>query len=113
MKKLTLPLILAFAVALLTSAKPLGDSGKTLFEKNKCNKCHAIESQGITCDGKAPSGKQPPDLSDVGSKHKADWIERWLMKEEEQNGKKHMKKFGGSEDELKTVATWLASLKKK
>jgi cytochrome c551/c552 len=113
MKKLALPLVLTFVVALLTSAKPLGSTGKALFEQYKCNKCHAIESQGIARDGKPPEGKQPPDLSDVGSKHKADWIQKWLMKEEEQNGKKHIKKFSGSEDELKTVATWLAGLHKK
>ena len=113
MKKLALPLVLTFVVALLTSAKPLGGTGKTLFEQYKCNKCHTIESQGIARDGKPPEGKQPPDLSDVGTRHKSDWIQKWLLKEEEQNGKKHIKKFSGSEDELKTVATWLASLHKK
>ena|ERR1017187_8024298 len=116
MKKLALPLILALATFALMSAgrvKPLGDTGKDVFAKYKCAKCHTIDSQGIKLDGKPPEGKQPPDLSGAGLKHDAGWISKWLVKEEEQNGKKHIKKFTGSDDELKTLSTWLGTLKKK
>ena len=116
MKKLYIPLLLAAFV--LTSAGNLSGSaagtGKALFESQKCMKCHTIESQGITREGTPPAGaKLPPDLSGVGLKHTQDWMGKWLMKEEEMNGKKHMKKFSGSDDELKTLTGWLASLKKK
>ena len=87
--------------------------GKTLFVDNKCNKCHTITSQGIELSGNPPAGKLPPDLSGVGLKHNADWIKGWLMKEEELNGKKHLKKWSGSEADLATESKWLASLKKK
>ena len=78
--------------------------------------CHAIASQGIDRVTSAPlpaGAKTPPDLSGVGLKHKADWIQKWLMKEEEQEGKKHLKKFQGPEADLTTLSNWLSTLKKK
>lgn len=86
--------------------------GKSIFKTNKCDKCHSIESQGIELVGKPP-GKLPPDLSSVGLKHKAGWIKDWLLKDEELNGKKHLKKWTGSDDDLSTISTWLAAQKKK
>lgn len=114
MKKLVASLAAILFVGALTSTSTAGGSGKAIFEQYKCLKCHSIESQGIQRDGKAPEGgTKPPDLSDVGNRHKSDWIQKWLLKEEEQHGKKHIKKFNGTEDELKTLATWLGGLKKK
>ena len=114
MKKLVASLAAIVFVGALTSTSTAGGSGKAIFEQYKCMKCHTIESQGIQRDGKAPEGgTKPPDLSDVGNRHKSDWIQKWLLKEEEQHGKKHIKKFSGSDDELKTLATWLGGLKKK
>ncbi len=88
-------------------------SGKSIFLDSKCDKCHTISSQSIERSGATPPGKLPPDLSGVGLKHNADWIKGWLLKEEELNGKKHLKKWSGSDDDLKTLCNWLASLKKK
>jgi hypothetical protein len=114
MKKLAIPLILALATFSLTAARPFGDAtGKGILLQYKCNKCHTIESQGIARDGKAPEGKQPPDLSGVGLKHDASWMQKWLLKEVELDGKKHIKKFSGTDDELKTLTAWLVTLKKK
>ena len=114
MKKVLASFALVVFVGALTSASPAGGgNGKSIFLENKCNKCHTIESQSIARDGKPPEGKQPPDLSCVGLKHTSDWMQKWLMKEEEQNGKKHIKKFGGPEPDLKTLTAWLATLKKK
>lgn len=87
--------------------------GKSIFKTNKCDKCHTIESQSIALNGTPPPGKLPPDLSGVGLKHKAGWIKDWLLKEEELNGKKHLKKWTGSDDDLTTISTWLAAQKKK
>ena len=119
MKKLAIPVLLALATFSFTAARPFGDarivddaSGKPIFLQSKCNKCHTIESQTIVRDGKPPEGKQPPDLSGVGLKHDAGWMQKWLLKEVEMNDKKHIKKFSGTDDELKTLTAWLASLKK-
>ena len=111
-------LFLSFlAIGILTSAslKTNSNSGKSIFLDNKCSKCHSIESQGIKHTSEPPEGAKypPPDLSDVGNRHDAEWMQKWLHKEVEQHGKKHMKKFTGSDDELKTLTTWLATLKNK
>ena len=90
----------------------LDSDGKKIFLDNKCSNCHSIESQGIV--GKRPEGgAKPSDLSSVGLKFKAEWFEKWLMKKETLYNKKHMKKFKGTEQELKTLALWLESLKEK
>jgi mono/diheme cytochrome c family protein len=118
MKKLTTLFVVAFAANVLMGAGLLhstGSDGKAIYNQYKCSKCHAIQSEGIARAGseKPEGGKEPPDLSGAGVKHDAGWISKWLLKEtENSNGKKHVKKFGGSDDELKTLANWLATLKK-
>ncbi len=89
-------------------------AGAVIFEGQKCAKCHSVSSQGIERLGAAPSGggKLPPDLSGVGLRHTSEWMQGWLKKEEEMNGKKHMKLFTGPDQDLKTLTSWLASLKK-
>jgi mono/diheme cytochrome c family protein len=83
--------------------------GKTIFLNNKCSNCHSIHTQGIK--GKRPEGgAKPSDLSNTGAKLKPEWIEKWLQKEETLYGKKHMKKFKGTPEELHTLAEWLSSL---
>ncbi len=121
MKKILFFALLAtgmLTIGTLTSAtlKTQGDSGKSIFLDNKCNKCHSISSQGIKHLSEPPEGAKypPPDLSDVGDRHTQDWMKQWLLHEVEQHDKKHMfKKFPGSGDDLNTLTKWLASLKKK
>lgn len=82
------------------AAEPPAD-GKAVFVEQKCTKCHA--APGI------PGGKK--NLEGVGKKHTADWIKKWLKKEEQLEGKKHKKMFGGTPAELDTLVKWLSSLK--
>jgi mono/diheme cytochrome c family protein len=84
-------------------------AGKTIFMNSKCNTCHSIESMGIT---KKMASSKAPDLSNVGSERKADWIMKWLKKEETLHEKKHLAEFKGTDEDLKTLATWLETLKK-
>jgi len=91
-------------------------NGKPVFTKYKCNSCHTIEAQAITkkadpTDKDEATGRKPPDLSGVGVKRKAAWIEAYLLKKEMIETRKHMKKFRGTDPELKTVAGWLESMK--
>lgn len=104
-------------------------AGKKLFLDNKCNSCHTIASQGVekkaaaeaaeAKEGKAAEAteeasatkKKVPDLGGVGIERKADWMTKYLQKVEAINGKKHIKKFKGTDAELLTMATWLESLK--
>lgn len=91
-------------------------NGKPVFTKYKCNSCHTIEAQAITkkadpADKTEATGRKPPDLSGVGVKRNAAWIEAYLLKTEMIDTRKHTKKFRGTAPELKTVAGWLASMK--
>lgn len=84
--------------------------GKSIFLESKCSNCHSIATQGIK--GLRPEGgAKPNDLSNTGGKFKAPWIEKWLMKEETLNNKKHMRKFKGTPEELHVLAGWLETLK--
>src|SRR5437762_40007 len=85
------------AIAILAGAAA-GDAadGKAIFLKNKCNACHSITSQGIARTGEFSGKNLPPDLSGVGLKHTADWMRGWLLKTQEMDGKKHLKKWSGN-----------------
>jgi len=100
-------------------------AGKKLFLANSCNSCHTIASQSIEkktaagaeeakdADAKeatTTSKRKVPDLGGVGIERKADWLSQYLQKVEAIDGKKHMKKFRGTDEELATLTTWLASL---
>jgi len=86
--------------------------GKSIFVAANCNTCHSIQSQGIR---KAGTGGETtsPDLSGVGLRHNADWISKWLQKQVALNGKKHLKKWKGSDGDLATLSGWLAGLKRR
>lgn len=110
----TVAVLLAFLAVGATSFTAAGTDGKAIFKENKCTNCHTIKAQAVERTGTAENTEaKPPDLSGVGLKHDAPWITKWLMKEETQNGKKHLKKFKGSDDDLQVLAKWLASLKQK
>jgi hypothetical protein len=99
-------------------------AGQKLFSKYHCESCHSMKALKIEKKKSAEEGeeavpdttgskKEPPDLSGVGLKRDAAWIEGWLLKKELIDGKKHKKKFRGTEPETKTLASWLASQKTK
>ncbi len=82
--------------------------GKTVFLEQKCNLCHAIQSQGV--EHKLKTSKAP-DLSSVGLDRDAAWIKRWLHKEEELHGKKHAKNYQGTDEDTEAIAGWLVTLR--
>lgn len=109
-------LILVAVTLVLTNTWSFADEapGKTIFKDNKCSSCHTIKSEGIIkVSTEEVKGNQPPDLSNVGSKHTGDWMCNYLLKKETLKDVKHLKKFKGSQDELEVLAKWLASLKTK
>jgi mono/diheme cytochrome c family protein len=112
--KRALPLLVILGFAAFTMIAFTADAaadGKALFLQNKCNMCHTIDALQIAkLSGKKTEGG-PPDLSTVGSRHNAEWITKFLKKETEQNGKKHMKTFTGKPEDLQTIASWLETLK--
>ncbi len=105
MKKYSLIVAMSF---IAHSNVALAADGKAIFESNKCNKCHSIDSEKISKTG---DEKKSPDLSGVGKDHNADWMTKFVRKEEKLNNKKHKTSYKGSDDDLKVLSTWLATLK--
>lgn len=101
------------------------EDGKALFQRNKCNECHAISAEGIAMvpgeDAAAeddPFGmadedekEDAPDLSGIGKKHDAKWMTDFLRKKvAKDNGKKHPPRFRGSAEALDGLTKYLAGL---
>jgi hypothetical protein len=107
-------LILCFSTPLLSQDAKLIEAGKKAFVANKCNMCHAVAAEGIekTMKTSATAKVVPPDLSGIGAKHNADTLTKYIKKEVDLNGKKHTKGWTGKEEDLKSIAAWLESLKK-
>jgi mono/diheme cytochrome c family protein len=115
-----------FSLLLFLPKHAIAQSGKDIFLKYKCNKCHTIKAQNIEPILKEEKGeeeeeekgekgkKKITDLSGVGLKRNAEWIKGYLLKKEKnEEGKKHKPKWKGTNDELKTVSEWLAQQKTK
>jgi cytochrome c2 len=103
-----------FMVAMLVpqAARAADPPGKTAFTALKCNMCHSIDSQGIARTSKSEK-MAGPDLSNVGGAHLAPWIVQFLKKEvANSEGKKHGKEWKGTDEQLKQLSDWLATLKK-
>jgi hypothetical protein len=91
-----------------------GGDGKSIFIENKCNTCHSVDALGIKRTIEPKAGEAiPSDLSGAGIKHDAGWFDKWLMKEVELDGKKHLKKFKGSDGDREILCKWLATMKTK
>lgn len=122
---ITLAALLALQAGTASAAEEKASPGKALFVSSKCAACHTIATEGVekskAADAEAAaeakpeegaSKKGPPDLSGVGLRHDAAWLGKYLLKLEAKDGKKHLKKFRGTDEELGVLTAWLAGLKK-
>lgn len=103
-------LFLFFIVALYGAAfASAGEepAGKKVFIDAKCNTCHAVQVVKIDTKSKKPAA----DLSAIGSKHKTDFLKKYVVKQEKMNDKPHPVAFKGSDEDLKKLSEWLGSLK--
>lgn len=96
-------------------------AGKKVFLDSKCNKCHAMKSQGIQQLPKAADADadkeeegekiEPPDLSKLDDAFVKAGLDKFLKKEVavEYKGKarKHKKSFNGSPAELTNLIDFL------
>jgi cytochrome c2 len=83
--------------------------GKKIFLDQKCNMCHAVSSASIE-----PTGKiKAPDLTGLASKEDPKLLTSFLKKEADIHGKKHIKPFTGTDEELAAVIAWLQKQDKK
>ncbi|MDO8549215.1 MAG: c-type cytochrome [Ignavibacteria bacterium] len=110
MKNLFVYLAFVFAVVFLFgfaySFNPEGGDGKSIFVEKKCNTCHSVEVADIES-----KKKDALDLSKTGDKYDAEFLAKFITKKEKIDDKEHKIAMKGSEEEVKTVAEWLASLK--
>jgi mono/diheme cytochrome c family protein len=81
-------------------------AGQKIFSDSKCSACHTVESAGIIS-----KKNDAVDLSKTGDNYKTDFIIKYLNKEVKINDKIHKTAFKGSAEDLKTLASWLTSLK--
>lgn len=83
--------------------------GKALFVDSKCNLCHSVDSQEIA---KINAKMKGPDLSKIATEIESEaWLKSFLKKEAEHDGKKHMKEFSGTDEELDVLVKWIMTLK--
>jgi mono/diheme cytochrome c family protein len=105
-------LALAFPLTALVPADAArAADAKQLFVDGKCVRCHSIDAEGVAAKPKAGKEDEVKDLSKVGTEHDAAWIQQFLRKEVKLEGKKHKQKYRGSDEDLETLALWLATLK--
>lgn len=99
-------IVLTWSFAAAVPSPMSSEDGKATFMKAGCNTCHAVSAAGIEAKMKAGPMKGT-DLTDVGSRHTAEWIAQYVRKEETLNGKSHAKAFKGTDEELQTLLDWL------
>lgn len=119
----SVPAACCVLIALLPAAAPGEEArdpeGKQLFLKHKCNQCHAVRAADIGSTKKeqvADQGQKkrtsPPDLSGVGLKRKADWLELYLRKKTaNEEGRKHKTRFKGAPAERDLLIEWMLTFK--
>ena len=90
------------------SAKVL--DGKQIFLAQKCNLCHSVSTAGIEATTKSEKMKGPDLVGE--SKREAKLLNGYLRKSADINGKKHMKQFTGSDEEIGAMIAWLQAQKK-
>ncbi|HEY4521940.1 MAG TPA: c-type cytochrome [Candidatus Paceibacterota bacterium] len=92
--------------------------GKEIFLKSKCDSCHAVSTANITAKLK----NKAPDLVNVMTRHKAEWVRGFIRQsethtpcpvvEKTMDGKKHPVSFKGTKDEEDVLIEWLGKQKK-
>jgi mono/diheme cytochrome c family protein len=98
----------AAAPAVAAAAAP---DGKAIFLAQKCNLCHTVSAAGIERQTKSDK-VAGPDLTTATAKHDKAFLEKFLLKQETIDGKKHGKEWKGTPQELDAVIDWLKQAKK-
>lgn len=101
MRKLVLILLIApFAACQIGHNDPVS-SGKAAFAAYKCDKCHSVSGEG---------GTLGPDLTFVGFRKSAEFLERWLISPHAWKKNVSMPGFYLQEKTRKDLVAYLSSL---
>ncbi len=84
--------------------------GKQIFLAQKCNLCHSVSPAGIEATTKSEKMKGPDLVGE--SKRDAKLLNGYLRKIADINGKKHIKQFTGSDEEIGALIAWLQKQEK-
>jgi len=102
---LIVPMIAVFAIAAVVAAQETGrertEQGRKLFTAQGCYGCHVVQKFGT------PIG---PDLSHVGAKYSEAYLKNWLRDPAAQRPSAHMPRLELTEEDITTLAAFLASL---
>lgn len=110
MLTLLLVALVALVIPAANTSAAEAAAGQEIFLAQKCNMCHSVSSAGIEATAKSEKMKGP-DLTNIAAEKGAEWVTSFLKKEVDLDGKKHMKGFSGSDEELKTLVEWLVAQK--
>jgi cytochrome c oxidase subunit 2 len=99
---LSLASLALLAVAQPAAADGAADEGRAVFMKNGCHGCHTIGKIGT------PLG---PDLSRVGFKYRAEYIERWLRDPSYMRPSAHMPALELTDADIRVLARYLSTLR--
>ena len=104
-------LVAVLLLAVLYSGPAAGQKvdGKAIFLAQKCNMCHSVSPAGIEKTTKSEK-MAGPDI--VNLKTDAATLTKYLRKQADLNGKKHVKGFTGSDEELGALVAWMLAQKK-
>ncbi len=96
-------------LALLAGGAQAAPDGKDVFLAQKCNTCHSVPAAGVEATVKIEKMKGPalPTASMATDVERQSHVVR---QEELIDGKKHPKKFSGSDEELAALFGWLGQL---
>ena len=83
-------------------ARDVTEPGRTVFFTQGCYGCHRLGAAGTPI---------AYDLSHVGRKYSQDQLEKWLRDPKSQKPTAHMPRLALTEDEIRALARYLASLK--
>lgn len=86
------------------------EAGKETFLAQKCNQCHSVSSAGIEATTKSEK-MFGGDLTGVGERRMAEWIAKFVRREETIDGKQHKKEWKGTDVDLQQIVDWLATQK--
>lgn len=105
-------LLMAFTFTVLAAGSFNKDDpkGKSLFiKKYECNECHSVKLDKIAATTKSDNMKGP-DLSGYSTDHSLADLATYARKEADLDGKKHLKPFKGTDEELQAIIDWLGTL---
>ncbi|TBR21061.1 c-type cytochrome [bacterium] len=88
-------------LSVLLAAAPASAGGRALFDASGCGACHAVGGKG---------GNSGPDLSFVGFRRSASWLDGWLRDPHAVKAATLMPRPGLSDGDRRGLVEYLASL---